>query len=105
MILEAIPDIKRTKLSFKNYDGDTRTSSKDFENFDTPKVEFEMNTFSDDSSVCDSSFAIADADLGENKESQRNEARISDKMNSKLCKTISNSFTKYFKNERQYGCN
>lgn len=97
-----------SEMSNKQEDGETRNSSKDYDKGDTPKIlnrqktaRYELN---DRESQHDGSFAYADLDLGEKKESAKFETRISEKMTTKIYKSITNNFWRIFQKDRPYGC-
>ena len=97
-----------SEISNKQEEGETRNTSKEYDKGDTPKILFRQKTqpcdLEERESQLDSSFAYADLDLGEKKESGNFEARVSEKMTTKIYKSITNNFWRIFKRDKPYGC-
>jgi hypothetical protein len=87
--------IEMTEQSW-NEERDTRSTSK--------TSNFNYNSKNLDKEV-DSSFMIADIDLGDKKESQKNEKWVSEKMTTKVYKTLAGGFQRIFSKPKSYGCN
>lgn len=93
-----------TEESGKEEERDTRNTSKEYKNevieFEViEKAEFEVD------SALDGSFMYADLDLGEKKESYNNERKVSEKITTKVYKTLASNLKRIFKNDKTYGCN
>lgn len=91
-----------TEESAKEEERDTRNTSKEYKN---ENVEFEVidkKEFDVDSAL-DGSFLYADLDLGEKKESYKNERKVSEKITTRVYKTLASNLKRIFKNDKTYG--
>lgn len=100
-------------------EGDTRNTSQEYDKFEVPQIEvdelkvskvqnnqFHQDKRGDDHSILGSvnnSFMYADIDLGEKKESFKNEEPVSEKISTRLFKTFT-SIKKYVRGDKPYGC-
>lgn len=97
-----------SEQSCKNEEGDTRNTSKEYDKCDLPQEELEEmeKSFRERESHLDSSFACADV-LNCSKsgysEAEHGEARVSEKMTTRVYKTFANNLKKMFKSTRSYG--
>lgn len=99
-----------SEQSCKNEEGDTRNTSKEYDKCELPQVELEEmeKSFRENESHLDNSFAYADV-LNCSKsgysEAENGEARVSEKMTTRVYKTFANNLKKMFRSNKTYGWN
>lgn len=96
-----------SEKSWKEGEDDTRNTSQEYEKLEVPKSEYDRSNLKviDRDSRLDSSFLYADIDLGEKKETAKDEKRVSERMTTRVYRTIASNFKKLFSSSKSYGWN
>jgi hypothetical protein len=94
-----------SEQSVKNGEEDTRTNSEEYDRCEVPTIHVEMESLKipDIHNPCDGSFMYADMDLGLNKEASKGETKVSERMTTKVYKTLATNLRKMFVDDRSYG--
>jgi hypothetical protein len=94
-----------SEKSGKDEEDDTRNTSQEYEKIEVSQMGFTRSNLklSDKESRLDSSFMYADIDLGEKKETAKDEKRVSEQMTTRVYRTIASNFNKIFSSSKSYG--